>query len=292
MIIKDLLDHQILHALFLKYYFTLYIRIILGSLIKDDAREKLFDILFKKDIDVAKLKTEAQNINKMNQSPKKISIHESMDVGFLSSDDEDDDDDWSDDEDDESEEDTELDDTIDKKSLVTDIEEVTSEQLKLEQTIDREQLKHNDKILENLYQKDPILFVYKLSDENTKKYYTRGAGGKYRYPKVMTNEEKNIIDAKDKANCLAEESTKCNELEKEKCKEDIKNCKSSYQTRTSFENDDKKFIETDEYLECSNSTKGLTDKSKCNSINYGSGSEENFHWYTCAKIVELNSNMT
>ena len=25
--------------------------------------------------------------------------------------------------------------------------------------------------LENLYQKDPILFVYKLSDENTKKYY-------------------------------------------------------------------------------------------------------------------------
>jgi len=278
--------------LFLKYYFTLYIRIILGSLIKDDAREKLFDILFKKDIDVAKLKTEAQNINKMNQSPKKISIHESMDVGFLSSDDEDDDDDWSDDEDDESDEDTELDDTIDKKSLVTDIEEVTSEQLKLEQTIDREQLKHNDKILENLYQKDPILFVYKLSDENTKKYYTRGAGGKYRYPKVMTNEEKNIIDAKDKANCLAEESTKCNELEKEKCKEDIKNCKSSYQTRTSFENDDKKFIETDEYLECSNSTKGLTDKSKCNSINYGSGSEENFHWYTCAKIVELNSNMT
>ena len=280
--------------LFLQYYFTVYVRLILGSLITDEAREELFDILFKKDIDVGKLKSEAQNIDKMNESPKKISIHGSMDVGFLSSDDEDDDDDWSDDDDDESgeQDDIPLDDEDDNKSLVTDIEEVTSEQLKLEQAIDREQLKHNDKILENLYQKDPILFVYKLSDENTKKYYTRGAGGKYRYPKVMTNEEKKMIDAKDKASCLAEDSTKCNKIEQEKCKDDIKNCKSSYQTQTSFENHNKKFIETDEYLECSNSTKGLTDKSKCNSINYGSGSEENFHWYTCAKIVELNSNMT
>jgi len=282
--------------LFLQYYFTLYVRLILGSLITDNAREQLFDILFKKDIDVGELKSEAQNIDKMNESPKKPSIHGSMDVGFLSSDDEDDDD-WSDDEDDDEDDDDDMGDTpinddAGKKSLVTDIEEVTSEQLKLEQTIDREQLKHSDKILENLYQKDPILFVYKLSDENTKKYYTRGAGGKYRYPKVMTNEEKKMIDAKDKASCLAEDSTKCSKLEQEKCKEDIKNCKSSYQTQTSFENNNKKFVETDEYLECSNSTKGLTDKSKCNSINYGSGSEENFHWYTCAKIVELNSNMT
>ena len=182
------------------------VRLILGSLITDDAREQLFDILFKKD--VGELKSEAQNIDKMNESPKKPSIHGSMDVGFLSSDD-DDDDDWSDDEDDDEDDDDDMGDTpinddAGKKSLVTDIEEVTSEQLKLEQTIDREQLKHSDKILENLYCKDPILFVYKLSDENTKKYYTRGAGGKYRYPKVITNEKKKMIDAKDKANCLAD----------------------------------------------------------------------------------------
>ena len=280
---------------FIKYYFTLYVRLILGSLITDDAREKLFDVIFKKGIDTGKLKSEAQTINKLNESPKNKTIHGSMDVGFLSSDDEEDDD-WSDDEDDESgDEDTayiQLDDKVGKKRLAPDIEEITSEQLKLEQTINREQLKHNDKILENLYQKDPILFVYKLSDETTKKYYTRGAGGKYRYPKVMTNEEKKMIDAKDKATCLVRDSNKCNKKEQEKCREDIKNCKSSYQTKTAFENDKNKWEPTDEILECSNSTEKLNDKSKCNSINYGSGSEENFHWYTCAKIVELNSNMT
>ena len=68
--------------LFLQYYFTLYVRLILGSLITDDAREQLFDILFKKDIDVGELKSEAQNIDKMNESPKKPSIHGSMDEDF------------------------------------------------------------------------------------------------------------------------------------------------------------------------------------------------------------------
>ena len=33
-----------------------------------------------------------------------------------------------------------------------------------------------------------------------------------RYPKVITNEEKKMIDAKDKANCLADNDTKCSKL--------------------------------------------------------------------------------
>ena len=32
------------------------------------------------------------------------------------------------------------------------------------------------------------------------------------YPKVMTNEEKKMIDAKDKASCLADDDTKCSKF--------------------------------------------------------------------------------
>jgi len=271
---------------FLNFYFSLYLRIVVNENIRDRANVKIFDIILKDEFDTTELKTQAREISKLNTSPKKLDIHGSMDVGSVSSDDELEDV-WSDDDDEE-----EVAEIILNESII--IKNISDIKLKQEMLVNIESDRpEKNKILRNLYDKDPILFNWKLSTDDIEwKKYPRASANSYRYPKVITDDEKQKIDYKDKEECMKEDSKKCNPDEQKRCDSNKKHCKSSYQTQVSFSGEEAEPNDTNEILECTHDTPTLLSDSKCNAIKYGSGDEDSYHWYICPKIIELNTNMT
>jgi len=138
-------------------------------------------------------------------------------------------------------------------------------------------------ILDNLYNKDSGLFGWE-NKENPRKTYTGICQGTRRYPKVLTNEQKEEIDKRD-SKYFNNEPTSDVWLSKKNYKNIVgdipeyivENINSrSYNANINDKNN------------CENSDT-LPKDNKCSAIKYGSTSEKN--WYICPKIFDVKDNV-
>ena len=138
-------------------------------------------------------------------------------------------------------------------------------------------------ILDNLYNKDAGLFGWE-NKENPRKTYTGICQGTRRYPKVLTNEQKEEIDKRD-SKYFNNESTS-----------DVWLSKKNYNNIVGKDPD---YIREDinsrsynasinDTSNCENS-ETIPKNNKCSAIKYGSTSEKN--WYICPKIFDVKDNV-
>ena len=128
-------------------------------------------------------------------------------------------------------------------------------EIELDTAASETQKKQKNIVLEKLYETDPVLFAW---IDSVKKPYAKTCQSFKRYPKVLTDQQKEYIDK----NFPGSYSSS---------KFDI-NCSSS--------DDVKKFSDT-----------YGTDKVQCNAIKWGS-SEDNKKWYICPRIYDLIDNVS
>jgi hypothetical protein len=138
-------------------------------------------------------------------------------------------------------------------------------------------------ILDNLYSKDSGLFGWE-NKENPRKTYTGICQGTRRYPKVLTNEQKEDIDKRD-SKYFNNQSTSDVWLSKKNYNDIVENIPEYIREDINSRSYN---AGINDKSDCENS-ETLPKDNKCSAIKYGSTSEKN--WYICPKIFDVKDNV-